>query len=167
MAEQAHTTPTSTPHVTAGTTRRRSLCAAASAVVIGSGITAGAAASVADLVESDDAHLVSLCTRYVEADLRHAELCSQQDAMVQPLTPALECEWRRLDGLVLDAGIIMLDLEPRIAAIPAVSTAGIQAKAWAVARMSRYYKESNGASLLRSLLTDLMPPGQSVPRGRA
>ena len=99
--------------------------------------------------------------RYVAADLHHADLCRRQDAMAQPLTAALNAEWHRLDDLVLDQGVIMLDLEPKIAAIPAVSQAGVQAKAAAVARMSRFYKDDNGAALLRSLLADLLPAGRA------
>ena len=53
MAENQHTTPAS---------RRRTLFAAASAVILGSGIAAGAAASVADLVPVDpDADLIEAC----------------------------------------------------------------------------------------------------------
>ena len=45
--------------------RRRTLFAAATSVVIGSGITAGAAASVADLVPPDtDADLIAACAHF-------------------------------------------------------------------------------------------------------
>ena len=68
MAEHAHTTPTFFPHVTASTppaSRRRTLFAAAGAVIMGGGITAGAAASVADLVQiNPDTILIGLCDRY-------------------------------------------------------------------------------------------------------
>lgn len=141
---------------------RRTLFAGATAVIVGGGITAGAAASVADLVGSvPDGQLVALCAGYVKADIRHAEICEMQDSMLQPLTPALDAEWSRLDDLGLEQGLIMLDLEPKITAIPAVSQAGVQAKAAAVARMSRLYKDDNGAALLRSLLADLLPAGRA------
>ncbi len=141
---------------------RRTLFAAASAAVLGSGITAGVAASVADLVPADlEAELIAFCDRYVRADLQHAELCRQQDLMVQPLSPGLNAEWHRLDDLVLEQAVLMLDLEEKIGALPALSQAGIQAKAAAVARMSRFYKDDNGAALLRSLLADLLPAGRA------
>lgn len=58
MAEHALITPPPS--------RRRALFAAAGAVVIGSGITAGAAASVADLVPAEpDADLIRLCGEFV------------------------------------------------------------------------------------------------------
>ncbi|MGI4794898.1 MAG: hypothetical protein ACRYG8_12650 [Janthinobacterium lividum] len=67
MAEHAHITPP--------LSRRRSLFAAASAVVLGSGITAGAAASVADLVPAEpDADLIRLCAAFdvLERRRQHA-----------------------------------------------------------------------------------------------
>jgi len=139
---------------------RRTLFAGAGAVILGSGVSAGVAASVADHAEADT-KLIALCTRYVEADLHHAEMCQRQDAMPQPLTPALNAEWHQLDDLGLEQGVIMLDLEPRITAIPALSQAGVQAKAAAVARMSRFYKDENGGAMLRSLLADLLPVGRA------
>lgn len=147
---------------TSASSTRRRLFGGAAAVVIGGGITAGAAASVADLVPTDpDAHLIALCALYVEADVRHQELCNQQDAFVQPLTPASNAEWGRLDDLALAQGGVMLDLEPLITTISATSPAGLQAKARVVARMSRFYKDDNGAGLLRSLLSDLLPAGRA------
>ena len=75
MAEHAHTTPALTPHVTEATllrSRRRTLFAAASAVIMGGGITAGAAASVADLVPTNpDAKLIELCERFNAIERRH------------------------------------------------------------------------------------------------
>jgi len=54
MAKNAHITPS--------TSRRRTLFAAASAVIIGSGISSGVAASVADFVPVDpDADLIEAC----------------------------------------------------------------------------------------------------------
>ncbi len=139
---------------------RRTLFAGAAAVVLGTGVTSGVAASVADYAEAD-AQLIASCEGYVTADIRHAELCQQQDAMVQPFTPVLNAEWHRLDDLVCEQGVIMQDLEEKIAALPALSQSGIQAKAAAVARMSRFYKDENGAALLRSLLADLLPAGRA------
>ena len=48
---------------------RRTLFAAASAVVLGGGVTAGAAASVADLVPADtDAELIAACAQFNEIE---------------------------------------------------------------------------------------------------
>lgn len=141
---------------------RRTLFAGAGAVILGSGVTAGFAASVADLVPADtDAELIALCQRYIAADLRHVDLCHQQDAIVQSLSPTMNAEWNRLDDLVLDAGVLMYDLEPQIAAIPASSPAGTQAKAMVLARISRFYKQDQGLAIMRSLLADLLPAGRA------
>ena len=160
MATHAHTTPTPTPHVTGGTppaSRRRTLFAAAGAVIMGGGMTAGAAASVADLVpQSADLLLIELCTRYVQADLRYQAMCARQDE----IATSHDAEWQRLDDLVLDEGVIMLDLEPQITAIAATSPAGIRAKATAAAHLTRFLKDSDGGAMLRSLWADLLPASQ-------
>ena len=74
MAEYAHSTPTFFPHVTASTppaSRRRTLFAAAGAVIMGGGITAGAAASVADLLPAKpDAELIRLCGDFINLELQ-------------------------------------------------------------------------------------------------
>ena len=77
--------------------------------------------------------------------------------MVQPLSPAMKAEWNRLDDLVLDEGVLMHDLEPQIAAIPATSPAGTQAKAMVFFQISRFYKQDEGLAIMRSLLADLLP----------
>lgn len=66
MAEHALITPP--------LSRRRSLFAAAGAVIIGSGITAGAAASVVDYAETPDAELIRLCAAFdvLERRRQHA-----------------------------------------------------------------------------------------------
>lgn len=67
---------------TPNTSRRHALFAAASSVVIGSGITAGAAASVADFVPSHpDADLISLCARAEAADDRSSAIMDTVEDM--------------------------------------------------------------------------------------
>ncbi len=132
--------------------QRRGLLAGAGLLALAGGAT---------IAPGPDAYLVSLCARYIEADMRHEVLCGQQDAMDQSISSANNAKWSRLDDLVLDEGAVMLELEPQIAALPATSPAGIRAKAHAVSRMSRLYKDDNGAELLRSLLSDLLPAGRA------
>ena len=87
----------------ASVSTRRSMFAAAGAVVVGSGITAGFAASVADFAEppyEPDVALITLCREYIEHGVQHSVLCAKQDAMQGQLTVAQNAEWNRLDDLV-------------------------------------------------------------------
>ena len=62
---------------------RRTLFAAAGSVVMGSGITAGAAASIADMVPrgSADAHLLAVCAKAEEEDRLLSAADRQHDLM--------------------------------------------------------------------------------------
>lgn len=83
-------------------------------------------------------------------------MCDRQDE----IATSDDAEWERLDDIVLEEGVIMLDLEPRIVSLAATSPAGIRAKAAAAARLTSYLKDDNGGLLLRSLWADLLPASQ-------
>lgn len=61
---QAKTAATTTSPLARAVSSRRSLFGGAAAVVLGGGITAGVAASVADFTETPDAELIRLCAEF-------------------------------------------------------------------------------------------------------
>ena len=62
---------------------RRTLFAAAGAVILGSGVTAGAAASVADLVPTEtDAELIRFCRELVDVELAYRAIYDGPDAIL-------------------------------------------------------------------------------------
>lgn len=135
-----------------GAATRRTLFAGAAAVVMGSGITAGAAASVADLVPVEaDAVLVRLCSEFVVL-----ELASR--AIYDGPNPITDEDKARAASAPLEAkmDILLNEMEP----IHAVSAAGILAWADALAAHngdfggSFDFPEAIAGRLLTCLLRD-------------
>ena len=109
--------------------RRRAMFAAAGAVVLGGGITAGAAAKVADLLPSDtaDAVLLAICARAEEQDrLMHVVNDLQKKVTREhgrcPETNAA----RKQCDVHFDT---FVDLAEEAAVIPALTVDGMRAKA--------------------------------------
>ena len=84
--------PDSTPTLaTRAVSMRRTLFSGAVAVVIGSGITAGAAASISDLAPTDpDAALIALCAEIVAIEHAWWEIHGGPDAIVGPVAVGAE-----------------------------------------------------------------------------
>lgn len=105
--------------------RRRSLLAAASAIVLSSGITAGVAASIADLAPAEpDAELIAACGRFCELERDFDAACRIDD-----------------EGgtSVLAKQIVAIsdDLVERMIAMPCNTLAGVRALAQALAAWDR------------------------------
>ena len=80
---------------TPNTSRRHALFAAATSVVIGSGITAGAAASVADFVPADT-DLITACNEYLRIQRAFSAYCeSYGDSDIKDDDP----NWSMLDPI--------------------------------------------------------------------
>lgn len=112
MAEHAHIRPP--------LSRRRTLFAAAGAVILGSGITAGAAASIADFAEQPDAELIRLCAEFDALERRRQNVANSAKTIEEET--AADLVWAEI-SLQQDP---MLD---RICGLPCVTLAGIGALA--------------------------------------
>ena len=127
MAEHAHSTPTLTPHVNEATPppSRRTLFAAAGAVIMGSGITAGAAASVADLVPANpDVQLIAIGDQ--------ARPCVAQYEQLQTKWWSMQCGDPGLTACAAEMDIPhvrLCDLAEQARDIQASTPQGWQAKA--------------------------------------
>lgn len=98
--------------------RRRTLFAAANAIVLGGGITAGAAASVADYAEAPDAELIRLCAEFDVLERRRQHVANSAKTMEEDA--AADLVWEE----------ISLQQNPmlnRICSLPCVTLAGIGA----------------------------------------
>lgn len=100
--------------------RRRTLFAAASAVVLGGGITAGAAASVADFAEQPDAELIRLCAEFDVLERRRQHVANSAKTMEEDA--AADLVWK-------DISQRQDPLLDRICSLPCVTLAGIGALA--------------------------------------
>lgn len=107
---------------------RRTLFAAAGSVVMGSGITAGAAASIADMVPrgSADAHLLAVCAKAEEED-RLLSAADRQHDLMQKCGSAAEVSKAR-DQTDVHFGAF-IELAEQAAGIPAFTMDGMRAKA--------------------------------------
>lgn len=104
--------------------RRRTLFTAAGAIVLGGGITAGAAASVADLVEQPDTELIIACGRFCELEREFDAACLIDDEA------GIDVHTRPIVA-TSDA------LVERMITMPCTSLAGVQALARALAAWDR------------------------------
>lgn len=112
MAEHAHITPPAS--------RRRTLFAAAGAVILGGGISSGVAASVADYAETSDAELIRLCAEFDVLERRRQNVANSAKTIEEET--AADLVWAEI-SLQQDP---MLD---RICSLPCVTLAGIGALA--------------------------------------
>ncbi len=136
--------------------RRRSLFAAASAAVIGSGITSGVAASVADLVPTEtDAELIAACGRFCELERDFEVACLIDDEA------GTDVHTRPI--------IAMSDaLAERMIAMPCTSLAGVQALARALAAWDRELLTDAPAEDMGELITShLVTRLLALPAGSA
>ncbi len=131
---------------------RRTLFAGAGAVVLGGGITAGAAASVADLVPIDpDAALIAICDEIVAIELACFEIYDGPNAIVGD--DAAKAASAPLN-LRMDA--LLDEMEP----LRAVTAAGVLARARALAAhnsdfgFSFDWPDSMAGRLLTCLMRD-------------
>ena len=134
--------------VTRTVSSRRSLFGGAAAVVLGIGITAGVAASAADLVPSDtaDTVLLAICARAEEAD----RLLRDADSRHRELTGKLARAVRDQSDMHFDAFVSLAD---QAAAIPALTMAGMRAKARIVYLNADMHRKANDLQAL--MLRDL------------
>lgn len=103
-----------------GITSRRALFAAASSVVIGTGVTAGAAASVADFAETPDAELIRLCTEFDVLERRRQHAANTARTMEEDnLADLVWADISRIQDPMLD----------RMCSLPCVTLAGLGALA--------------------------------------
>lgn len=141
MAEHAHITPPPS--------RRRTLFAAAGAVILGSGITAGAAASVADLVPADrDADLIRLCDEFIRLELHRRAIFDGPTAIEDD---------DQADAASLIVSRQMNRVLERIEVMRAVSADGVLAMAQALwVEDSDFHGSSDVESVPGRLLTCLL-----------
>ena len=105
--------------------RRRTLFSAASSVVIGSGITAGLAVSVADLVPvNPDADLIRLCREMVDLELAYRAIYDGPNAI-----PDDEGARGATSGMVDRIDAIVTEIED----LHATTAAGVLARAHTLA----------------------------------
>ena len=136
-------------------TSRRSLAGGAVAALLG---TAGAIGTTPprEPIANPDGVLVALCCEYIGLSARHLDLCSKQDALPRPLSPAGEAEWSRLDDVVVDLAARLGTLEDQIPEFPATTPAGQKAKAEALLWHMRHTSVHHGGPMARSLARDLL-----------
>ena len=108
--------------------RRRALLAAAGAVFIGTGVTSGVAASVADFAPSDtaDVNLLLLCAKAEEEDRLLREADRRWRDLRCDLTGKQERAARDKSDAHFDA---FVDFAEQASVIPALTVAGMRAKA--------------------------------------
>ena len=70
---------------------RRSIAGGAVAALLGTA-TAVCTTPPLEPIANPDAALIALCCEYVGLSARHLDLCSRQDALPRPLSPAGEAE---------------------------------------------------------------------------
>ncbi len=133
---------------------RRILFAGASAVILGAGITAGAAASVADLVPTDpDAELIRVCGEIVAVERAWNAIYDGPSAIVDDTAAKAASA-----GFDARMGVLLDEME----SIHAVSAAGVLARAKALAvhngdfASSFDWPESITGRLLACLMRDAL-----------
>ena len=138
---------------------RRTLFAAASAVILGGGITAGAAASVADYAEPD-AELICLCSEFVRL---HGRWFAIFDG------PNCIRDEDRAEAASLEIGKLMHFVLDRMDDLHATTAAGIAARAHALAAENGDFASSFDYqdTIPGRLLTCLLSYAAAVARAAA